>query len=547
MIILGLSSLAPSGVVHDATASLVIDGKIRSSVSEDRFSGVKHHEGYPSHAIKFCLQREGLRLSDVDRVVVGYGLLPDQMNLSTIKNFSSYAKPLNSFSESPIRKKNPLFYNHEYIHARTGYFFSGFKKALVISIDGGGTDDGRIISGGIFIIDEGSTQILRTYPLPASLGWTYGGFTEACGFRMIDGEGKTMSFAAFGENESIEKKDLVYSQTSKIFPKYKGIDYMGGGIESPSWHVEHNSSFARFDDPRLINLTSSYSKELIAWAAQKVLEDTLVEIISSAVENTGIKNVILTGGVFYNMIANMVIRSELEKKSCSIFINPVCGDLGNAVGCAIEEYYQQTGKYAGFEWPNLSLGPEYDKNEILSSLNKMNFSYSKIDKISTTVDLIDKGKVVGWFQGRAELGPRGLGNRSILSRVDDVKFKDIINNKVKHRESWRPFCPTMTKEKSHYYLENYTYAPYMILGFHMKHPEEAPAVQHIDNTTRPQTLDKTYNEEFYEVVNQMGGIVLNTSLNLAGDPINISPTDALLSFKHSQMDALIIGDYLVQR
>lgn len=533
--------------MHDSTASLIIDGKIKSSASEDRFSGIKHHEGYPGSAIKFCLQREGLRLSDVDRVVVGYGLLANQMDPSTVESFSSYAKPIDSFGETPMRKKRPLFYDHEYIHAKTGYFFSGFKKALAISIDGGGVDDGRIISGGIFIIDEGSTQILRTYPLSASLGWTYGGFTEACGFRMIDGEGKTMSFAAFGENESKEKKDITYNKTREIFPKYKGIDYLGGGIEPPEWHIEHNSSFARFKDPRLIHLINSQSKELIAWAAQKVLEDTLVEIILSAVESTGIKDVILSGGVFYNMIANMIVRRELQKKGCTVFINPICGDLGNATGCAMEEYFQQTGKYTGYEWPNLSLGPEFDDNEILSSLNKMNLSFSKIDKISTTVDLIDKGKVVGWFQGKAELGPRGLGNRSILSRADDTNFKDVINNKVKHREPWRPFCPTITKEKSPYYLEDYTYAPYMILGFHLKHFEEVPAIQHIDNTTRPQTLDKSYNREFYEVVDQVGGIILNTSLNLAGDPINVSPSDALLSFKHSQMDALVIGNYLVQR
>jgi len=206
-----------------------------------------------------------------------------------------------------------------------------------------------------------------------------------------------------------------------------------------------------------------------------------------------------------------------------------------------------TGKYDGYEWPSLSLGPEYDNDQILCTIKKMNFSYSKIEKISTATHLIDSGKVVGWFQGRAELGPRALGNRSILSKVDDIKYKDQINNKVKHRESWRPFCPSITIEKSPYFLENFTYAPYMILGFRVKRSDEIPAVVHIDETTRPQTLERNSNEDFYDLIKNLGGIVLNTSLNLAGDPLNARPEDALLTFKNSEMDNLIIGDYLIKR
>jgi len=221
--------------------------------------------------------------------------------------------------------------------------------------------------------------------------------------------------------------------------------------------------------------------------------------------------------------------------------------MGNAWGVAMEEYYRQTGNHPDIVWPSMSVGPEYDEKQILSALTRMNMSYSKVEKVSTTVDLIDKGKCVGWFQGKAELGPRGLGNRSILARVDDIKYKDIMNNKVKHRESWRPFCPTITNDKANYFLENYTYAPYMIMGFMMKHMDEAPSVAHIDKTTRPQTIKKSYNEDFYNVTKDLGGIILNTSLNLSGDPTNATPEQAILSFKNSKMDALIIGDYLIQR
>jgi carbamoyltransferase len=547
MIILGLSCLSPSGVVHDVTAALVIDGKLRSAVSEDRFTGIKHHIGYPSLAIKSCLESEGLQLSDVDAVSVGYGLLKDKMNRSTISQFYSRAEKLKLFKETPMRKKDPKFYDHEYIHAKTGYFFSGFKQAVVVSLDGGGVDNGKFVSGGIFVIDDGKVEIIRMYPLSATIGWTYGAFTEACGFRIADGEGKTMSLAAFALNENQERKTKIYELTKRIFPKYDKIDYVGGGIEYPIWYEEHNEGFANFGDSRLVHLTHSFSKELVAWAGQRVLEETLVDIISSAVEHTGIRNVILTGGVFFNMIANMIIRKNLEKMGCSVFINPVCGDMGNAVGAALEEYYEETGRIESTEWPSLSLGPEYTDEQIELSLSRMNLKYSKVNSVSTAIDLIEKGKITGWFQGKSELGPRALGNRSILSRVDSIQFKDMINERVKHRESWRPFCPTIIEEKSDYYLEDPTYAPYMILGFKMKHEENAPAISHIDGTTRPQTLRRESNEKFYDVVKGAGGILLNTSLNLAGDPLNSTPDDALRTFKYSGMDALIIGNFLVQR
>lgn len=546
MIILGLSCLAPSGVVHDVTAALVIDGKLRSAVSEDRFTKIKHYVGHPANAIKYCLDNEGIRFSDIDRIAVGYGLLNDVSD-SSINRFFSHAKPLRLFRETPIRQKNPKFYNHEYIHAKTGYFFSGFKEAVVVSLDGGGVDDGNYVSGGIFVIKNGSAEMIRMYPLSASIGWAYGLFTEACGFMMVDGEGKTMSLAPYESKASPEIRQKIYTQVRQIFPKYEKIDYVGGGVEYPIFYTEHNMGFANIGDNRILSLVKSYTKELIAWASQKVLEETLVEIITSSVEHTGIKNVVLTGGVFFNMIANMKVREKLDKMNCSLFVNPICGDMGNAVGVAYEEYFQETGKYEGWDWPNLSLGPSFDDRQIESAIARGNLSYTKVDPVSTTVDLIDKGKIVGWFQGSAELGPRGLGNRSILSRPDDIKYKDIINEKVKHRESWRPFCPTITCEKSDYYLENYTYAPYMILGFRMKHSDEVPAISHIDNTTRPQTLSKDNNEMFYNVVKEGGGIVLNTSLNLAGDPIDVFPEDALMTFKNSKMDALVLGNYLIKR
>jgi carbamoyltransferase len=546
LIILGLSHLTPSPVGHDTTAALVEDGVLRSAVSEERFSRIKHHAGYPSDAIKYCLNEAGITLSDVDKVAVGWGLAQDDLDPNTKQKFSSTPKLDELFRKTPIEKKNPIFYNHHYIHARTAYSMTNFKKAVVISLDGGGIDNGKAVSGGIFVIDNGNIEPIVYYPAETSLGNAYGCFTEICGFMMIDGEGKTMSLAAFAEGESNEQKDKVYSHVTKIFPRYSGIEYLGGGVMEPLWQFKNNTQLAANIDDRVIVLGKMYKRELIAWAVQKTLEDIVIGLVTAAVEMTELKNVILTGGIFLNMIMNMKIREKLGR-SYDVFFNPICGDLGNAVGAAFEQYCVETGKNIQFQNMSLYIGPSYQDAEVLVASNRLNLKLEKIDKIQMAIDLITKGKVVGWFQGRSELGPRGLGNRSILSLANDMQFKDTVNMKVKKREPWRPFCPSIIEQKSNYFLENNCNAPYMILGFRMKNREEAPAVCHIDGTCRPQVLQREINKDFYDVVKGSGGILLNTSLNLAGDPIVETPLDALLAFQNSKMDALIINDYMIKR
>jgi len=285
---------------------------------------------------------------------------------------------------------------------------------------------------------------------------------------------------------------------------------------------------------------------LIAWAAQKVLEETVTNLILNIVDYTGIKNLVFSGGVFLNMILNMKIREKLGK-NFNLFFNPICNDQGNAVGAAIEQYIDETGQNLSFPNMPLYLGSSYLDEEIEAGIKKMNLKFEKIDKIHQAAELINKGKVVGWFQGRSEFGPRGLGNRSILSMPTDIKYKDIVNKKVKKREPWRPFCPTIISEKSSEFLNNPCKSPYMILGFDMKDPHDYPAVCHIDGTCRPQILDKKDNPDFYNLVKEVDGMVLNTSFNLAGDPIVETPIDALLTFKYSEMDALIINDFMIKR
>ena len=544
MIILGLSHLSPSHEGHDTTAALFVDGILKAAISEERFTRIKHHAGYPSTAIQYCLNEAGIRLSDVDRVAVGYGLPEENMDETTKQKFSSCAKFDGLFDKTPIENKNPIYYNHHYIHARMALSMTNFNKAVIISLDGAGIEDGKSICGGVYIANNGNIETIKQFPVEASLGAIYSSFTQACGFQMADGEGKTMSLAAFGENES--DNVLIYSKVKEIFPTFNGLDYVSGGIKLPYGILHNNKHLARYTDERMTELKKRFKVTQLAWAVQKILEEIVIELVLTAVEFSGLKNVILTGGIFMNMIMNMKIRERLGNKN-NLFFNPICLDLGNAVGAVFEQFYQETGKPPSFPDMPLYLGSSYDNDEVISALRRLNMKFEKINKTSTASDLISKGKIVGWFQGRSELGARALGNRSILSRVDDISFKDRMNDKIKKRENWRPFCPTILDKHDSHFLENPITAPYMILGFRMKNQDEAPAISHIDGTCRPQILSKSANSDFYDVVDGSGGIVLNTSLNLAGDPIIETPTDALMTFKNSEMDALIINDFLVKR
>ena len=543
---LGISNLAPSPFGHDSAVALLGEDSNLFAISEERLSRVKHDGGYPSSAIQSCLKQSNSRLSEIDKISIGFGLEEKRVRHRINEQFCCYAKESTNFKRTSIGEKNPPFYDHQYIHARTSYALSGFKKALVISLDGGGIDNEKFNSGGIFIVDNGKISPIKYFPLDVSLGLTYGAITEICGFKMTDGEGKTMTLSPMAENESKSDKEKIYEHMCKVFPNFNGTNPRSNGGVTLDAKILHD--FALYDilDTRLLLLKRLYNRNLIAWAAQKRLEEIVIKIVNSAVDATGIKNLAFSGGIFLNMIMNMKIQQKFGDK-LHLFFNPICTDHGNAIGSVLEQYYQETGKNITFPYMSLYLGSSYSDEEVMTDAKKFNFKVNKVNKVDTAIDLIESGKVIGWFQGRSEFGPRGLGNRSILALPTEQKYKDKVNEKVKKRESWRPFCPTIIEEKSSKFLKDPSYAPYMILGFEMKNPELYPAVTHIDGTCRPQILKKDVNPDFYEVVRGLDGIVLNTSFNLAGDPIVETPHDALMTLKNSEIDAVIINDFMVEK
>jgi len=544
--ILGISHLSPSPFGHDSAIAVLDEDSNLFAISEERLSRVKHDGGYPSNVIQSWLKQSNLRLSEIDKISIGFGLEETRVGRRINEQFCCYAKESTNFKRTLIGKKNPPFYDHQYIHARTSYALSGFKKALVICLDGAGVDNGEFNSGGIFIADNGKISPIKYFPLNLSLGNTYGAITEICGFVMNDGEGKTMTLGPMAENESKADKEKIYGHICKVFPDFNGTDFRTNGHVTLDGTILQDLTLYNILDTRLLLLKRLYNKNLIGWAAQKRMEEIVIKIITSAVDLTGIKNVTFGGGIFLNMIMNMKIQQKFGDK-LNLFFNPICNDLGNAVGVALEQNYQETGKNPIPSHMSLYLGNSYSDEEVVADAKKFNFRISKVNKVDTAIDLIERGKVVGWFQGRSEFGARGLGNRSILALPTEQKYKDIVNKKVKKREPWRPFCPTIIAEKSNEFLKNSSYAPYMILGFEMKNPELYPAVIHVDGTCRPQILKKDDNPDFHQVVKGLDGIILNTSFNLAGDPIVETPYDAFMTLKNSEMDAVIINDFMVEK
>ena len=546
MSILGISHLSPSPFGHDSAIAVLDEDSNLFAISEERLSRVKHDGGYPSNAIQSWLKQSNLRLSEIDKISIGFGLEETRVGRRINEQFCCYAKNPLILRELSLGRKIPLFMITNTSSARTSYALSGFKKALVICLDGAGVDNGEFNSGGIFIVDNGKISPIKYFPLNLSLGNTYGAITEICGFVMNDGEGKTMTLGPMAENESKADKEKIYGHICKVFPDFNGADFRTNGHVTLDGTILQDLTLYNILDTRLLLLKRLYNKNLIAWAAQKRMEEIVIKIITSAVDLTGIKNVTFGGGIFLNMIMNMKIQQKFGDK-LNLFFNPICNDLGNAVGVALEQNYQETGKNPIPSHMSLYLGNSYSDEEVATDAKKFNFKINKVNKVDTAIDLIERGKVVGWFQGRSEFGARGLGNRSILALPTEQKYKDIVNKKVKKREPWRPFCPTIIAEKSNEFLKNSSYAPYMILGFEMKNPELYPAVIHVDGTCRPQILKKDDNPDFHQVVKGLDGIILNTSFNLAGDPIVETPYDAFMTLKNSEMDAVVINDFMVEK
>jgi carbamoyltransferase len=563
---------------QDPASSLMIDGNLVALVEEERFIRKKHAKNhFPENAIKYCLTENKLELSDIDYITIGWNIFAYNSRVKNTfeQNTKLYQKDSKSldWESKQLLKYNPdnfiknleeelincgfnkndippfKFYDHHYSHALTAFIPSTFDEAIIITIDGHGEENSSVI----WEARNNIIKKIKEINIPHSLGWFYGAATRFCGFTPNNGEGKTMGLAPYGKRNKHLEENFANVLTIRNYGYRVNPDYLFYGTRNHA--NEFTDSFVKlFGKPRTNNSDVFHGNYAdFAYEAQSLLENIVSHLVKKTIEETGIANVCLAGGVALNCKMNGVIASLKEVKN--IYVQPISNDVGTTFGSSLALCLEKSYHIHSDVMGHIYLGPEYDDKEIEIALQNRNFNYKYyLDIEQKTASLLEKGKVVGWFQGKMEAGHRALGNRSIIGDPRKKDMKDIINNKVKFRESWRPFCPSILEEYQDEYIENSFYHPYMIIAFKVKSEKvkEIPSVVHIDNTARIQSVSKRVNPKYWKLINEFRKltnvpVLLNTSFNIKGEPIVCTPDDALNTFKKTGMDYLVMGNYLISK
>lgn len=547
---------------HDSSACLVRDGQLLFAVAEERLSRVKHDSRFPERAIKACLDYVRLQPDELDYICFGWSP-PWKSYWHDLKNFLRGSHPPSStYLINSTRKflrmwrqrggmarfeslfgptkARVLFVDHHLSHAISAFAFSGFKEATVVVIDGRGAWEATSCWYG----RDGRLEHVFTIPWPNSIGLFYAEFTHYLGFKKFSDEWKVMELAPYGEpgvdlSAFINSDEKLYRVASRRLLGRDADDVSGiEAILGPKRVPESEINGHHRD---------------VAFAIQEACERAMLNVVRTAVEKTGCRNLCLAGGVALNSKANgLILRSGLVDE---IFIQPAAADDGTALGAALAPYLETEGKLPQMKMRHVYLGPAYTDDELERTLRTYKLRYTRLDAPAVTAaELLAEGQILGWFQGRMEFGPRALGSRSILADPRDPQMKDKVNNAVKFREGWRPFAPSLLAEFAGEYLEHACESPFMILTFQVKPEKQSliPAVTHVDGSSRPQTVEQEVNPLYYRLLSEFKErtgvpVIMNTSFNLRGEPIVCSPFDAIRTFYSSGMDALIMGDFLVQK
>jgi len=561
---------------HDSGSSLIIDGQIVADVSEERLVRIKHYAGLPVNSIHFCLTAGKISFDELDFIAISSEI--NDPKLKTLLNLSderfnqiitnnlpriSFGTRVKNIIKNRItyQETPPLymgFYNlapktkvvkvdHHLSHASSAYYTSGFKDCLIITCDGVGEETSVAIWKGI----HGKIREIKKYGTSGSFGWFYSLATEALGWWVGDGEGKTMGLAPYGDRKAVlDKKVLVH-----YLPSYqngeitKGVDF--GNVK---YFKEFDAFHWHFPDAAKVKeVVQRYGAENVAAETQDLLEKSMVDFVKYWVKKEAVNNLATSGGVFLNVKLNQKIIEDNIVENYSVF--PNAGDAGLSLGAALYTSKAFSKEDIAQKIDHIYWGPSYSNDEIESILRERNLHYRKSDNISKEAAraLADQ-KIIGWFQGKMESGPRALGGRSILFDPGKPENKDIINMRVKFREPFRPFCPSIMEEYAHEYLSTSYKDRYMITACNVKSEKRntIPAVTHVDGTCRPQLISRQINRRFWELLDnfrQYTGVpvLLNTSFNIKGEPIVCSPRDAIKCFFDTGLDLLCIGDFIVSK
>lgn len=548
--------------MHDSSACIVRDGELLFAVAEERLSRIKHDAGFPRLAIQACLDFSGVPAAQLDEVcfgwpVAGATLRHDLKCFATGRMPATYQNGLNSFlhflsmwhqrggakrftQHFGSVKTRMRFVDHHLAHAISAYAFSGFADSAVVVMDGRGAWEATSIWHG----RDGRLEHILTIPFPDSVGHFYSEFTEYLGFQRYSDEWKVMGLAPYGQSGMdlsafIEPLGHPYKvHTSRLIASgadpFAAMTKLLGPARVPESEI----------DDRHKN---------IAYAVQEACEIAMMSVVKLAMQKTGSCNLCMAGGVALNSKANGKIAA------CglvdNIFVQPAASDDGVALGAALAPYLDGGGKLPNRAMRHAYLGPAFEDEAIESALRTYKLRYTRVDDVAASAaELLAQGKIIGWFQGRMEFGPRALGSRSILADPRDPEMTAKVNRAVKFREWWRPFAPSFKKEAAGDYLESVSDSPFMILTAQVRQEKRAviPAVTHVDGSARPQTVEKETNPLYWRLIDEFGKrtgvpVIMNTSFNLRGEAIVHTPTDAVRTFFSSGMDALCIGSFLVEK
>jgi carbamoyltransferase len=563
MIVLGI------GVGHDVAACLLVDGVVVANAAEERFTRIKHDSGFPAAAITYCLQQAGITSRDIDVVAVAGQFLPLGMErrfVLTPRHVAALAaaRPVESRARqllSATRLGDPPLYvprvelsarcdfrfvEHHRSHAAAAYYTRGRDdRCLVVTMDG----IGDAVSTAVWLGEGNAVEPLARWGREASLGWFYGNVTEALGWQHGDGEGTTMGLAAYGD------ADRVGDRLERFHPAFaNGQLARPHEFGNPSCLDRNGTYHWHFADAQQIRtVAQDCGAENVAAAAQAILERQVLDVVRSWTEARQLKRLACAGGVFLNVKLNQRVWREAGLEEHWVF--PDAGDSGLAIGAALDAWHRLAEPAASPRLEHLYLGPAFSDEVVRGILDERRLAYRETaDPSRDAAEGLAAGKIVGWFQGRMESGPRALGNRSILMSPMQAANKDLINARVKFRESFRPFCPSLLFERKDDYLLGGREESFMITSFEVAPGKRAaiPAVVHVDGTVRPQTVKRETNPRFHRLIEQFGRLtgehaVLNTSFNIRGEPMVCHPRDAIRCFFDTGLDMLVIGGFVLEK
>ncbi len=566
----------------NASAAIVCDGQLVAAVEEERFNRVKYAAGFPAAAIRYCLKEAGLTLADVDHVAVPrnpYARLGTKLfyavrmpsfareRMKVLAKFTGIRGALAGAFDADPEKMKAKFHRveHHVAHLASSFYCSPFEQAALLSADGLGDFASSMWGAGF----GPRMNVHGAIAFPHSLGLYYSAITQYLGFLKFGDEYKVMGLGAYGEPEFLEEfRKIVKSK--------------GGGFELALKYFTHHRtgpemSWAEADKTPVLG--KLFSEELpkhlgparqpdegisqrhknLACSLQARLEEVYLGMLRHLAKETRMKSVCLAGGVAFNCVANGKILSQTPFEN--VYVHPAAGDAGLAVGAALYLWHQVFGMPRSFVMEHAYWGPGFSTEETrkaieTAKLSNGGYAIRQMEEeklLEQTANIIGEGKILGWFQGRAEWGPRALGNRSIVADPRRPEMKEILNRRIKHREIFRPFAPSILAEASGEWFEKSHPSPFMTMAYAVKpgKRDKIPAPTHVDGTGRLQTVTKTANPRYWKLIKEVERqtgvpVVLNTSFN-DNEPIVCKPQEAIDCFLRTQMDALVLGDFLITK